>query len=79
MFIDMNTSGSSWGIELEHGDLWGYATGTVSPDPGMQVSFRHRRRCNIVMADGHIARYADPASALPTAQRWSHILSGTGL
>jgi len=79
MFIDMNTSGSSWGIELEHGDLWGYATGTVTQDPGMQVSFRHHKRCNAVMADGRIAQYYNPAMAVPVAQRWSHILGGPGL
>lgn len=79
MFMDMNTSGSSWGIELEHGDLWGYATGTVTPDPGMQVSFRHRQRCNVVMADGRIAQFYNPAMPVSVAQRWSHILTGPGL
>ena len=78
MFIDMNTSGSSWGIELEHGDTWGYMTGSITRDPGMQVSFRHRRKCNLVLADGRVAQYYNPAMAVPVEQRWSHILPTGG-
>lgn len=80
MFVDMNTSGTSWGVELEYGDTWGFDCGVgPNPEPGMQVSFRHRKKCNIVMADGHIAQFCDPAMAAPVEKRWAHHLTASGL
>lgn len=69
MFIDLNTSGSNWGIEVSNGGSWD--TGLVTRDPdSLQPSFRHRGLANLVMVDGHFASYFSPASSQPAERRW---------
>lgn len=78
IFMDMNTSGSSWGIEVVNQDLWGWGTSTVTRDPPMPMSFRHRGRTNMVMVDGRVAAYRDPASSAPLRERWAYHLPVDG-
>lgn len=69
MFIDLNTSGSNWGIEVSNGGSWN--TGLVTRDPGsLQPSFRHRGKANLVMVNGRVASYFSPASSQPADKRW---------
>lgn len=76
-FTDLNTSGSTWGVEVIQGTSGsGYGPCRFdTPDDGnYQASFRHRGRTNLVMLDGRVASYHSPTSNQPLNKRWAFIL-----
>ncbi len=74
-YIDLNTSGGNWGIEMSNGGSWQTGNPNTPDNQFLQPSFRHRGRANLVMVDGHVASYYSPTSSRPVNQRWQFNLT----